>query len=242
MTLTQPDHPAIYIPNVRKHSAIYHALQKRYPKQDTSLTFLYNFRQPQRIIDADIFEVLKGLPVKTIALTATLTGDFHGQRIEEMRYQNLKQLGISFENAFPNLHDFAIDNCPSYRGNYPMFYKGILLSNSESGTTNKGTVLCGFLKKIGWAPKCIVLVDDRVQNHADVYNELKRDFPETKYIGIEFTGAANYCPQTIAEEDFERFWADCFDKASHLPNANSDQFLPSSDWFEKASTDESPAQ
>ena len=43
MTLTQPDHPAAYVPNLRTHLHLYRAIQARYPNLDTCLTFCFNF-------------------------------------------------------------------------------------------------------------------------------------------------------------------------------------------------------
>lgn len=231
MTLLQPDHPAIYLPNVRQHSDIYHALQKQYPEQDVSLTFAFSFLLPQRVVDPDVYEILQNLSVKTISLTATLTGDFLGTRMEVRRYQHLKEKNFSFERTFPQT-EIVLRQCPSYRGYYPVFYKGILLSNSERGLTTKGTVLCAFLKTIGWTPQCVLLVDDRVKNHADMEEALQATFPQTHYIGIEFTGAENYCPQPISATDFQAFWQGCFEQTDRLPDSHTQKTIDSEDWFE----------
>ena len=217
MTLLQPEHPSLYVPNVRKYFKIYQSIRKKYPTLDTTLTFLYSFLCPQRIVDPEIYSVLESIPSKKIALTATLTGPFlQFDRLDVLRYKHLKEQGISFEGNFNN-EDFVLEECPSYRTHYPSFYKGVLCSNSEKGNTTKGTVLCAFLRKLNWIPKCIVLVDDRVKNLRDVYNDLKKNFPSIKFIGIEYLGAHNYCPTTTTEAEFEQFWLDCFEKASHLP-------------------------
>lgn len=230
MTLTQPDHPAAYIPNLKKHLNLYRAVQARYPKLDTCLTFCFNFLLPQRLTDGDIPSVLASLKMKKIAFTATVTGDFFGERMEVRRYEDLKRLGISFEHSFPQ-KEILLNACPSYRGYYPTYYKGILFSNSERGTTTKGTVLCAFLEAVRYTPKCVVLVDDRPQNHTDVRTALAQIFPEIRSIGIEFTGAENYCPKGISAKDFEAFYADHFERASKLPNADTDMEAAEGDLF-----------
>lgn len=230
MTLTQPDHPAVYVPNLKKHLDIYRFIQARYPNLDTCLTFCFNFLLPQRLTDNDILSVLAALKMKTIAFTATITGDFLGERMEIRRYKDLKQLGLSFEHAFPQ-SEIILNTCPQYRGYYPTYYKGILFSNSERGNTTKGTVLCAFLKTVAYTPKCIILVDDRPQNHIDVQTALSQTFPETKYIGIEFTGAKDYCPEEISAADFEAFYADHFKRASQLPNTDTDTPMAKGDFF-----------
>jgi hypothetical protein len=230
MTLTQPDHPAAYVPNLKKHLDIYRSIQSRYPKLDTCLTFCFNFLLPQRLTDNDILSVLALLKMRTIAFTATVTGDFLGKRMEVRRYEDLKRLELSFEHAFPQ-SEIILNACPRYRGYYPTYYKGVLFSNSERGNTTKGTVLCAFLDVIRYVPKCVVLVDDRPQNHFDVQTALSQTFPETKYIGIEFTGAANYCPKEISAKDFEAFYADHFERASKLANADTETPAAEEDLF-----------
>ena len=230
MTLTQPDHPAAYIPNLKKHLDIYRSIQARYPKLDTCLTFCFNFLLPQRLTDSDIPSVLASLKMKTIAFTATVTGDFLGTRMEVRRYEDLKQLGLSFERAFPQ-SEVILNACPRYRGYYPTYYKGILFSNSERGNTTKGTVLCAFLEAVHYTPKCVVLVDDRPQNHSDVQTALSQAFPKTKYIGIEFTGAADYCPKEISATDFAAFYADHFERASKLANTDTETPAAEGDLF-----------
>ena len=227
MTLLQPEHPAAYAPNVHKHLSIYHDIQRHYPTIDTSLPFLYNFLLPQRLVDEGIYpllQVIRSKGIKVIALTAAPTGDFEGRSVEDLRYQALKEKNLSFDDSFAESY-LVFDNLPMYRGNYPTFYKGVLFSNSEKGITNKGMVLCAFLKKLQLHPKCIVFVDDRAQNLTDAYDALKQDFPQTQLLGIEYVGAENYCPEEISAEDFKVFWSNCFGKASLLPHANTQASL-----------------
>lgn len=217
LTLLQPEHPAFYIPNVKKHIKIYRAIEKPYAHLDKTLPFIYSFLHKQRLVDNGIYEFLNALKgVKTIAFTATFTGPIlHFHRLEQLRYEQLKEKNICFEGNFKD-EDFLLTECPSYRSQYPCFYKGVLCSNSENGTTTKGTVLCAFLRKINWTPKCIVLIDDRQKNLQDVSKSLKKEFPTIKFIGIEFLGAHQYCPESISKEDFRNYWEQRFIQASQL--------------------------
>jgi len=217
LTILQPDHPAFYIPNIRKHWSTYRSIEKKYPGLDTTLPFVYSFLIPQHFVDEGIYDLLKTLrDVKKIAFTATFSGKYLDfQRLEVLRYEQLKEKNISFEGNFEN-EDFILDECPSYRSNYPCFYKGVLCSNSEKGTTTKGSVLCAFLRKVCWTPKCIVLIDDRSKNLKDVAKALKSDYPDIDFIGIEYLGAYSYCPQKMTQENFKDFWQDCFLKSSQL--------------------------
>ncbi len=217
LTLLQPNHPAFFIPNVKKHIRTYRSIEKCYPHLDRTLPFIYSHLNEQLIVDNDIYPFLKSLEgIKTIAFTASFTGPvLHYKRSEQLRYNQLKEKNICFEGNFPD-EDFYLTECPSYRSQYPCFYKGVLCSNSENGTTTKGTVLCAFLKKIKWIPKCIILIDDREKNLRDVYKSLKENFPTVKFIGVEFLGGHMYCPQTITEKDFRQYWENCFSKANQV--------------------------
>lgn len=216
-TLLQTDFPAAYIPNIMQHLDVYRALTRRHKQVDPTLAYMHALKLPQRLVEEDslkLIQYLKERNIKTIAFTATLTGPFEDcQRAENMRYAQLKQYGINFENTFAE-KDLRLTNCPAYRSNYPSFYRGILSSNGEQGTTTKGTVLCAFLKTIGWTPKCIVLIDDHVKNLDDAKKSLRAQYPQTQFVGIEYQGAYRYCPQTVSAEAFEQFWSDCFAKCS----------------------------
>ena len=217
LTILQPDHPAFYVPNIRKYLSVYRSIEKQYPGLDTTLPFVYSFLVPQHFVDEGVYSLLDAFKdIRKIAFTATFSGKYLDfERLEALRYEQLKSKSISFEGNFEN-EDFILEECPPYRSNYPCFYKGVLCSNSEKGTTTKGSVLCAFLRKINWIPKCIVLIDDRAKNLKDVAKALKSDFPDIDFIGIEYLGAYDYCPQKITQEDFKGFWQDCFVKSSRL--------------------------
>ena len=215
LTILQTDHPALYVPNVRKHIRSYRKIEKQYPDLDVTIPFMYSLLEPQQLVDEGIYSLVKQFEgIKKIAFTATLTGRFFDEKpLEHLRYEQLKEKGLSFEDSFSE-KEFILEECPTYRSNYPAYYKGVLLSNSECGTTTKGSVLCAFLRKIKWTPKCIVLIDDRAKNFKDVLEALKQDFPATEFIGIQYLGAHDYCPQKITQEDFLAYWSECFYKAS----------------------------
>ena len=217
LTILQPDHPALYVPNARKYLRVYRKIEKEYPKLDVTIPFMYSFLVPQHLVDEGIYSLLKQFEgIKKIAFTATLTGKFFGEhRFEPLRFEQLKEKGLCFEDSFLE-QDFILEECPEYRSNRPAYYKGVLCSNSECGTTTKGTVLCAFLRKVNWQPKCIVLIDDRSKNFKDVAKSLKEDFPLTRFIGVQYLGAHDYCPKKITKEAFQTYWSDCFYKASLL--------------------------
>lgn len=218
-TLIQSEHPACYIPNVKKHLKIYHDIERQYPKLDPSVAFFYYFLEPQHLVDTGIYSVLEQLrDVPQIAFTATPTGSFENiKRLEVLRYQQLLEKQLQFK-CNTQEEDFVLEECPSYRGTKPTFYKGVLCSNSENGTTDKGTVLCAFLRKLNSIPKLVILIDDRSKNLRDASRALKKDFPHTKFVGIQYLGAHDYCPQKISAEAYRDYWSSCFSRAQACEN------------------------
>lgn len=214
LTLIQPDHPACHVPNIRKYLKAFRDIERQYPNLDASIPFCYTFFEPQHVVDKEIFDVLEQLKnIPKIAFTATPTGPFaEVKRLEVLRYQQLMEKQLQFECNFPE-DDFILDECPAYRGTKPAFYKGVLCSNSENGVTTKGSVLCAFLRKLNWAPKLVILIDDRSKNLRDTAISLKKDFPNTKFVGIEYLGAHDYCSQRLTQDVFKNYWSTCFAKA-----------------------------
>ena len=219
LTLIQPEHPACYVRNLRKHLDVLMDIQSQYSNLDPSIAFSYTFEEPQRIVDRGIYGVLERLKhISKIAFTATPTGPFENvKRLEVLRYQQLLEKQLQFKCNFAE-DDFILDECPSHRGTKPAFYRGILCANSENGTTTKGSVLCAFLRKLNWTPKLIILIDDRSKNLSDTSIALKKDFPHTRFIGVRYTGAHDYCLQNISQEAFRDYWSNCFSKAQVFEN------------------------
>ena len=218
-TLIQPEHPACYVPNIQKHLQILKNIESKHPQIDPSVAFSHIFAEPQRVVDKGVYALLEQLKdIPQIAFTATATGPFENvKRLEVLRYEQLleKQLQFKCETIED---DFVLEECPPYRGTKPTFYKGVLCSNSERGTTTKGSVLCAFLRKLNWTPKLVILIDDRTKNLRDTYVALKRDFPSTKFIGIRFLGAHDYCPQGISPEAYYDYLLNCFSKTQAYEN------------------------
>ena len=158
-------------------------------------------------IDDTFCESFNKMPYRKIALTAAMTGEFDTiKRIEVFRYERLKEHNIIFDDPLFADKDIILDNLPPYMGYYPVCYKGVLCSNGENTTTNKGSALCGLLKKINFTPEYVIQIDDKQLNLDFINEELLKQFPNIKFIGILYTGAENYCPQDISREDFIDFW------------------------------------
>ncbi len=216
-TLLRIDSPLVY--QRKRYRSVYEKLRASYPKVTTAM--LYRTLAPHvRLTEPDVLPLLQSLKCEKIGFTACETGVFNdGITVEQYRYEELKAKGITFENIFHE-QSFTLNDCDPHEGQYPTYHKGILFSLPKlKGSTSKGAVLCAFLKKIRYTPKCIVLVDDRVINHYTVRKALRRHFPSVKFIGIWYTGAQTKSSVPFTEEEFRRDAEVLFEQAQTLYGA-----------------------
>ncbi|MGK5595322.1 MAG: DUF2608 domain-containing protein [Parachlamydiaceae bacterium] len=114
------------------------------------------------------------------------------------RKELLEYLGIRF--SAPKVENITFRQFASYRGSYPVYYDGILYSNT---IPSKGAVLKKFLEYSQQHPKLVVFVDDTLDNLLSVENELK-------YLGIPFIGfhyrASHKDVPDVSDEEWETTW------------------------------------
>jgi hypothetical protein len=224
MTITQPDHPAVYYPNLRAHRALYTQLMSTLSpaERDRKVTLSIQLL-PQRLVEPETPRIIKEIQqtgIQTIAFTASLAGPLFfnptptqaPQHIEALRFEWLKKFNIDFAQF--STEDFVLDEIPAHNDQCPVFFKGILCANGEQGKdSSKGDVLIAFLKKMDLQPKAIVLIDDRMPNLESVSAALTKYYPQTQFLGLEYQGAFDYAPQAISAQDFQIFWEDLAHKS-----------------------------
>ncbi len=221
MTLLQPDHPAVYYPNLRKHASVYKAIMATLnpEERDRKATLTVQIL-PQRLVEQDtpaIVHEIQAKGVPTLAFTASLCGPLlyttakissTATRIEALRLEILKRYDFHFEEVF-HTDTIVFDEIPAHNYQHPLFFKGILCANGEQGKgSDKGSVLVAFIKRLQLSPKVVVLVDDRMPNLEAVDRALKHYDPSIAFLGIEYQGAFAYAPDSISEEAFRAFWED----------------------------------
>lgn len=183
------------------------------PKDQQDLVLSWNIKNNSNIIlDPKALEVLADLRnkgVKVIALTAALAGDFDGKGPMNYHvYEELKSLGISFDNSFPQLKDVVFTDMRKYHGGYPMYYKGILFSNGDASGISKGDVLVHFLKHVGYTPKVVIIADDRKDNIAAIETALEKAYPDTQLEGLEYLYAFSLPVPKMTREEFRSYLKD----------------------------------
>jgi len=225
MTLTQPNHPAVYYPAIKKYVDVYETiLGQLTPEQKDLAATLTTQLVPQKLVEDGTPQIIKALEqkgVKVIALTSSLAGPLPASKdqIIALRKDQLQKMGLDFSKS---LQEFVTDlkfiDFKKYAGSYPMFYHGILSANGE-GNVSKGQVLTALLshigkvRKPGFRPKVVIMIDDKKKHLEDIGKHLKSYDPSIQFIGIQYEGAFNSAPQDISKEDFQKFWEDLANQA-----------------------------
>ncbi|MBM3887134.1 DUF2608 domain-containing protein [Candidatus Dependentiae bacterium] len=151
-------------------------------------------RAPKMLVDpeaAGFFKMLRQQGAHFLAITGMETGSFGLiQSMPAWRAGVLKNFGVPLHNGFENT---VFDSLPSYRGNYPELFEGLICCNRMS----KGMVIGAFLDCFKLKPMTVVLFDDS-------HEELESLEVECQKRGIEalcyhFKGASKiqYKPWSI---------------------------------------------
>lgn len=208
MVLTHTTNPAFQIPNMNRNREW---LQERFQEltgeeRDLLANLIITQDEPELVEKETLgfLQQLKDKGVKTMALSAALGG--HG--LAPWRSRALEKLGVSFAWAFPGVERLILDRFPEYLVGKPQYYHGVLISNGEYGPTNKGTVLKEFLEAIGWQPKRIIFLDDKMKNVVAV----EMHFPGVEYIGLHYRGADFYPSEILSVEEFSKRWYEIIEK------------------------------
>lgn len=117
--------------------------------------------------------------------------------IMERTIEQLNNLGIDLSKS--SVFDKSLDLVGKYKGK---LYKAVIFT----GSNNKGKMLFIFFDKIGYIPKKIIFVDDKLKNVQDVEKEAAKRGIE--YIGIRFSkldGWKNKFDPTVAKKQLYNF-------------------------------------
>jgi hypothetical protein len=214
LVLIQPADPAFQMANFKKYASIakeiFHSLT--FDQKIAFLNLAITGSSPV-VIDTmchQIFDDLDSRQIKRIALTASLTGEFDSiTNMVDWRIDQLNQVNINFAKF--SSCNFKFEEYAPYRGNLPEFKEGILFTNGIGEL--KGDLLVDFLNRANFCPKLIVCVDDREKNLINIEEALHRCYPSLEFIGLHYTGAADYCSPFIDEATFLSKWQELAERA-----------------------------
>mmetsp|Transcript_10489 Transcript_10489/g.24298 ORF Transcript_10489/g.24298 Transcript_10489/m.24298 type:complete len:268 (-) Transcript_10489:4893-5696(-) len=219
MTLTVPQHPACYYPNMEKYKLVLKRFFEPLNDLEEDKVLTLAAQMPgQQLAEKDTLVVIKALQqqdIKTIALTASLSGWLEGLgNLQVRRFQDLKALGIDFQEAFPQ-QEILLTTFPPHNDNHPMYHQGVLYANGGRGASNKGAVLVAFLRSVQCQPQQIIMVDDRMHNLTDIKQALIAFDPTIQFTGIIYHGAETYAPENITQQAMIAYWGSIVDRVTN---------------------------
>jgi hypothetical protein len=217
MVLIHPSDPAFQMANMYRHGKKVKEIMEELNSLEKDIFWnLINISGEASLVDEQILPLLghlKSSKVKSMALTAGLTGSFEKiNSMEEWRYNRLKQLGIDFSESFSGTSEVLLVELPMYRGHYATFKNGILFANGEKNPTGKGATLNRFLEKVNFKPKKIVFIDDRLENLRVVEETLKKDL-SISFVGLHYVGAKEFPSEKVDEDSFVKKYKEIAHKA-----------------------------
>ncbi|XWN35040.1 MAG: DUF2608 domain-containing protein [Roseivirga sp.] len=216
MTLTVPKHPACHYPTLEQHrNVLKEILAPLSIQEHDQVMTLAVQKHGQQLADPDTLPTLEALQqqgLKTMALTASLSGNLVGiGNLQERRFQDLYDLGIDFRTAFAQ-PEILLEEIPVHNDHHPIYHQGVLYANGGRTRSNKGAVLVAFLKRVGWKPQHVVMIDDKIDFLNDVAQALPTLDPTIQFTGIEYHGAQTHTTETITEEAFVAYWQACVEE------------------------------
>jgi len=217
MVLVQPENPAFQMKNMKNFGSVSKKIMKSIP-EDKKMIFLslMTLSSDPVLIDAKIPQYIKQMALQgasLMALTANLTGELgHIKHMDLQRVEALKKIGIDFVPVAPFSEPFIFSDLASYRGNYSTYVDGILFVNGT--TVTKGQALLSFLKHINTKPKKVIFIDDKEDNLINVEEALAT--LSIEYVGLHYSGAAQYPSLPISESEFEARWLELAEQAKQI--------------------------
>lgn len=205
-TLLLVDHPAMFIPNIKGHAKEMQIVMEGLSKEEQNgVIGLATKAEPQKVVEACIPEVmhrLQEMGIKTLACSAALSCDLKGLDSKAWFHTTLSSFNIDFATSFPRLESFVFDDFAPYAGSYPLYHKGILLTNKS----DKGAVLVSFLRRERYRPKVVMLIDNKKSNIDEMAGALLSFDPEIQFIGYDYHRGQEYAPEGIDDVAFLQWW------------------------------------
>jgi len=152
----------IFVQKFQKMAKAY--AEEKYPFSKNIMDIIYSrilTKQSAKPVESMIANVIHDLQkrnVRVIALTNRSVGPWGIiENMESLSYSRICEIGIDLNLSFTT-QNISMENLTPNNGFYPVFYKGILLTARNN---SKGRVLSEFLNRMQWAPKKVVVFDDK---------------------------------------------------------------------------------
>ncbi len=153
------------------------SLGARMPAYKASVALWYQQRKV-KLVESGWVDFINRLKEKGVAVYGICSMPLHLLNIEEKRYIEIKDLGITFSNAINKQEDFVIEKKEAW---FSRFYKGIIFT----GPYSKSHTLIEFLR-ITNVPSKMLIISSINQEVKAIDSELRifnMDYYSVQYLG-----------------------------------------------------------
>ena len=209
---------AFYTHTIAAYKDAYLSIVKGFDR--TALIDFYIWHSVTRgmlLLDPDAPDVIRSIQSQypCLALTGMRTGPFGAiSSLEDWRYHNLKENGISFDRDPNHQMRYIFDDIPVFKGQKPLFHYGILMTNGLPRHTIKAEIMDHFFKRARSVPKLIILVDDVSTNLDAMATYLGHNHDGSDFVGIDFDPQLLLGDMTMSEKEFCTTWLSVIEESS----------------------------
>ncbi len=155
------------------------SLGKRMPAYNASVAIWYQQRQV-KLVEEGWVDFINGLKEKGITVYGLCSMPLHLLNIEEKRYIEAKDLGVTFSNSINKQEDMVIEKKEAW---FSRFYKGIIFT----GPYSKERTLLEFLRITNNVPSKMLIISS-VKHEVQAIDSALRIF-NMDYRSVQYLGA-----------------------------------------------------
>lgn len=205
-TLLQPSNPAYQHKNFQLSPEFIKSCMKTLPESSKNefATSIATSGGGQLLEESSpaIIESFKRNGARVLVISGLLVGQWNTiPDLLDWRISTLKGVGI-IPSTFAIEGRVEFTDLPSYKGKYPEYKDGVILTNGE--LVKKQEVLESFFKKANWRPKKIVFIDDSRPIVEDMSQYAAKQ--NISFLGYEYKGAKKAVAGPITKEQLEEEW------------------------------------
>lgn|GEM_PF-2980087 len=199
-TLIVPEDPLLH---PKAFSTYKHVVRELYDSIPPAVKHFVNHSitaQPAMIIEETCVQWIQKMQARNIpilAMTSAKKGRFDQsiRKFHEIRYAQLKKVGIDFSNHSQVNTEFS-SLTPTYE-DYPALIDGIIYACGHNNT--KGSVLKELMKNYPNIDR-VVLIDDKKKHLESTASVLSELFPQISFIGFHYRAADFLIPKILVSE------------------------------------------
>ena len=163
-------------------------------------------RQPMSLVDIHApktLQTLKGKGISTFALTAAPIGSIVSDTPIRRIYRGfLVSHGLNITPLLASRSFVVFNELPRYRGEYPIFYHGLIIANQVYELETKPSVLTGVLSRLTKMPQVVFYIAQRRGDLLAVHKKILSLIPQAQFVGMQYKDDVTF----LTKDDFLGAW------------------------------------